>query len=169
MKNYGKITEKTETLELWKSRGKMIGIIAGSTFINNALKGTSLNYYDRRVLNAMLSLYDAGNKYMSIVMIYEKMTGQEDIKVTESQDKAINDSILKFMGTVLTIDFTNEMNARGYEGKYKLKENLIHATMVERKLNGIKTACVQILKTPILYEYADRANSGQAYILNGYF
>ena len=146
----------TEIVLSGKKSRKQIDVKVSLSLIEEVLKdiSTSMTPYDARVYYSILSLYLVGNEYISSNMIYQSMVGR-DAKTTPNQADGINKSIQKFMGIIIKINHTEEMNARGHKGKYEIIENLLYARVAKRNLNGVVTDCIQILARPALYRYAN--------------
>lgn len=103
-----------------------------------------LEPFDREVLDAVHTLFKAGNTFITVNQIYRVLTGK---KGEEQAPKALaNDiwqSINKMMYTQLSIDATEEATAFGYS-VYKYDSPMIVAEKVEIKLNGTLTTALKI-------------------------
>ena len=117
-----------------------------------------LTAYDREVHDAIITLYvDGGNEYITPQMIYQVMTGNPDAYLNPKQAEAISDSITKCMYSRLIIDASEEAKAYGFDS-FKYDGSLISGERVKASLNGTVVECLRILRTPVLYEYANKKN-----------
>ena len=117
-----------------------------------------LTAYDREVHDAIITLFvDGGNEYITPQMIYQVMTGNPDAYLEKKQAEAISDSITKCMYSRLIIDASEEAKAYGFDS-FKYDGSLISGERVTASLNGTVVECLRILRTPVLYEYANKKN-----------
>ena len=117
-----------------------------------------LTAYDREVHDAIITLYvDGGNEYITPQMIYQVMTGNPKATLKAKQAEAISNSITKCMYSRLIIDASEEAKARGFDS-FKYDGSLISGERVTATLNGTVVECLRILRTPVLYEYANKKN-----------
>ena len=117
-----------------------------------------LTAYDREVHDAIITLYvDGGNEYITPQMIYQVMTGNPKATLKTKQAEAISDSITKCMYSRLIIDASEEAKAYGFDS-FKYDGSLISGERVKASLNGTVVECLRILRTPVLYEYANKKN-----------
>lgn len=152
----GELTDQLQPLAMERRKShRPIDTLASVTLQN--IKG--MTWYDGSVYSAICALYVRGkNEYISLQMIHQTMTGKEDARLSQTQAKAISESISKAMREVITIDATSEAARHKIQGSLKYGTNLLHAEWVKRNLNGTITECYHILKTPVLYEYAASKN-----------
>lgn len=142
---------------------KQITTLAGINFDNLngsvQIKGRKeLTAYDREVHDAIITLFvDGGNEYITPQMIYQVMTGNPDAYLEKKQAEAISDSITKCMYSRLIIDASEEAKAYGFDS-FKYDGSLISGERVTASLNGTVVECLRILRTPVLYEYANKKN-----------
>jgi hypothetical protein len=117
-----------------------------------------LTAYDREVHDAIITLYvDGGNEYITPQMIYQVMTGNPKATLKAKQAEAISNSITKCMYSRLIIDASEEAKAYGFDS-FKYDGSLISGERVTATLNGTVVECLRILRTPVLYEYANKKN-----------
>lgn len=116
-----------------------------------------LEPFDWEVLNAVHSLFKAGNSFITINQIYRTMTGTTGEKPAPAGlANQINNSLTKLMYTQLGIDATEEAKAFGY-AVYKYDSSFIVGQRGEAKLNGTLTTGVFIHALGLL-GYADMKN-----------
>ena len=122
----------------------------------------ALTPYDQEVHDAILSLYLAGNEYITNRMIYQTITGASpnDIAKASGISKKsldeIDDAITKLMYSIIVIDASEEASAFGYE-MFKYDSTVLAAERITAKLNGsAPVECLHLLRVPILYSYSDR-------------
>lgn len=117
-----------------------------------------LTAYDRGVHDAIITLFvDGGNEYITPQMIYQVMIGNPDAYLEKKQAEAISDSITKCMYSRLIIDASEEAKAYGFDS-FKYDGSLISGERVTATLNGTVVECLRLLRTPVLYEYANKKN-----------
>lgn len=115
-----------------------------------------LTAYDREVHDAITTLFvDGGNEYITPQMIYQVMTGDPKARLKEKQTAAISDSITKCMYSRIIINADEDAKAYGFDS-FKYDGNLISGERVTAALNGNIVECLHILRTPVLYEYAEK-------------
>ena len=156
----GELTAELQPLAMEKRKSrKQITTLASINFSAPQLAGLpSMGFYKRAVYNAICSLYVAGgNEYITPQMVYQVMTGKEDAYLNPKQAERISTCFKEFMITMLNIDATQEAKAQDkqFKGSLTYYTNLLQAEGAKRNLNGTITECIRLLKTPILYEYAD--------------
>lgn len=115
-----------------------------------------LDRYTQAVYQAIMALWNAGNTYMTIGMIYSAMTGGKDTKLNQKQADRIIDSIRTLMKALILISAPDEHTLRGYGAvKATYSGNLITAKFVTVKIKGKRVeGAIQIFSAPIMYEYA---------------
>lgn len=115
-----------------------------------------LDRYTQSVYQAIIALWNAGNEYMTIGMIYNTMTGNKDAKLTPTQTEMIKDSINSLRCSVVNINASDEHNLKGYgavEASYS--GNLIAAEFATVKVKGKHVdGAIKVFTSPILYRYA---------------
>lgn len=121
---------------------------------------TMLNPYCRAVIDAINSLYNAGNKLQSINMIHRTMTGKDTPE--EKASIAISEAISAIMHTVINIDATKEAQAFGFE-TLKFEGQLLPAQFITAQINGRIVDCLKILAEPPLLTYARRKSQLNTY------
>ena len=115
-----------------------------------------LNYYDKAVHDAVVTLYVVGQyTYITTNMIYQEMTGKRNAHFTPKQAKDINDSVTKLMYSRVVIDASNEYKSRNvgfpqYDGHILTADRLTYPTK--------NNAVIHIFREPILYTYANERN-----------
>lgn len=143
---------------------KPISTMVSLNFEEMKLQGVSfygkkeLTAYDREVHDAITTLsVEGGNEYMTVNMIYQTMTGNTRINISQQQAEAISNSITKLMYSRLVIDATEEAKAFGFE-KFKYEGATVPAERVTATINGATLDCIHLLRIPPLYDYANRKN-----------
>lgn len=124
---------------------------------DSAVSGTKrLDRYTQSVYQAIIALWNAGNTYMTIGMIYSTMTGGRDTKLNTKQADMIIDSIRTLIRAAVLINASDEHNLKGYGAvKASYYGTLITAKFVTVKIKGKRVdGAIQIFSAPILYEYA---------------
>lgn len=117
------------------------------------LEGQGFTSLDKEVLDAVVSLYAAGNKVFSPAMVYRTMAGKSDSTfVPQEKIKEVSDSIYKCMSSILTIDASEEASLYGMEARYS--QNLLYAKSVTLKTKGWEVSAFLLLDEPVLYKYA---------------
>ena len=121
-----------------------------------------LTHFDREILCAASSLYEAGNNFITPKMIYQALSGNnKDVKMTPAMRNEIIKSIDKLMGTTIEINASAEMQA-GWRQEAEYKSALLPCKRVSKKdirINGQEVIdCIQILGSSPLYDYAKGIN-----------
>lgn len=157
----GALTDALQPLSMESKKGKTkkppIDTLASINFNAPQLQNIKgMTWYDSSVYSAVCAQYIRGkNEYITPQMIYQAMTGDENARLTKTQAQAISNSMTKFMYGGIYIDATEEINKRNISGSATYDTNLLHAERVRRNLNGTITEAYHIIKTPVLYEYAN--------------
>lgn len=127
--------------------------IEGDTAISGRKR---LDRYTQSVYQAIIALWNAGNTYMTLGMIYNTMTGSTDSKVPQKQADMIQESIRSLMKSVISINASDEHNLKGYGAvKASYYGNLLLAEGVTVKIKGQRVeGAIQLRAAPILYQYA---------------
>lgn len=103
------------------------------------------NTYDKRVYNAVVSLYAAGNEVLTPSMIYRHMNSLDGRQgVSDSSIELIINSVDKSRETYIGIEFENDDSA--------LKGTLIHADKVNVITGKYSVVGYQLKEKPILYQ-----------------
>ena len=122
-------------------------------------KDVLLEPFDRAVHDAVLSLYVAGNEYMTPQMIFKVQSGNKDGKITEKNFLEISKSVQKCIDTKIELDASKEAEAYGFDkAKATYHGQLLMADRMVVELNGETVEAIHVYRTPILYEYADMKN-----------
>lgn len=123
-----------------------------------SIKNKQITPYDREVHDSIVSLYvDGENEYITPLMVYRTMTGNQKAAITPKITKDISDSITKMSITRITIDATEE--AKGYSlDKLIYEGNLIYTKRVVGEHKGNIGEWFYIMERPILYDYANAKN-----------
>ena len=122
------------------------------TFGNDCL----LNPYTRVIHDAVISLYNGGNKHITPNLIYSFLNGNKPTRhVPEDTRKEICEAMRKMMFTPIRIDAKEEAKAFGIS-EFTYEGYLLPMTYTLAVINGIKTECWQILSIPPLLAFAER-------------
>lgn len=127
-------------------------------FDDNITLPKNYTQYDRAVLNAICSLYNAGNKAFTPIMVFRSMTGRtNDETIEPSVLKAVTESIEKQRRAIVKIDGTEELTRRKVPGVESLTfdENILNLTAATIKVNGVKTKGYIFVNKPVLYRYCE--------------
>ena len=116
-----------------------------------------LEPFDRIVHDAVVSLYESGNKCFSLLMVYRAMTANPKAKLTQKQFKEISQSLNKLSSVRIEIDATDEAKAYRMD-KVIFKGNLLYTKSVYVEHKGKVEEWFELLDRPILLEYAERKN-----------
>lgn len=119
--------------------------------------------FDLIVANAIVSLYAAGNEFMTYPMIYRTIIGRvgEGIKPSKVWRERIDQAVTRLMGTVLEADCTNVFDTyyakrsnKHDRRKYSWRGNLLYAEIVTEYING--NMCKNVVHVLSIkgYEYA---------------
>lgn len=115
-----------------------------------------LTTFDREVHDAVVTLNVEGeNEYITPQMIYQTMTGNPEARLVNRQAELISESTTKMMYSGLFIDASQEAAAYGFDS-FKYKGHLLPAEKITASINGTVVECLHILRTPPLYDYANR-------------
>ena len=126
-------------------------------------KLAKIKQYDRSILNAICSLWAAGNQIMTREDIYYFMTRKNRRKTrpTEKQLERINLALKKYAGTRITLDVSNEIEAGllvpdGQKITPFISEALLNYREygLINETSGKKVSAVEFLDAPILYQYS---------------
>lgn len=119
--------------------------------------------FDLIVANAIVSLYAAGNEFMTYPMIYRTIIGRvgEGIKPSKMWRERIDQAVTRLMGTVLEADCTDVFDTyyakrsnKHDRRKYSWRGNLLYAEIVTEYING--NMCKNVVHVLSIkgYEYA---------------
>lgn len=119
--------------------------------------------FDLIVANAIVSLYAAGNEFMTYPMIYRTIIGRvgEGIKPSKVWRERIDQAVTRLMGTVLEADCTDVFDTyyakrsnKHDRRKYSWRGNLLYAEIVTEYING--NMCKNVVHVLSIkgYEYA---------------
>ena len=117
--------------------------------------------YDRAVQGAVASLWAVGNTVVTASTVYKVMTGVDPntFHVTESQLKAVEDSLWKLYAIQAEVDFTEHAHACGIGGdQWVVDGSLVPQQKIRVLVNGESCRAYRLLAPPLLYEYADKVN-----------
>jgi len=70
-----------------------------------------LNVYDREIHDAIVTLNEAGNNFISVRMILNVLAGRSVNRITEKTREYIEASIVKMMNTQILINASDEAKA----------------------------------------------------------
>lgn len=116
-----------------------------------------LTPFDREVHDAIVTLYvEGGNKYITVNMIYQMMTGKRGSHCSPILAEEISKSITKMMVSraIITV---NDATIRGLK-ECNYDSNILNVKRCRVTINGQSVEAVKILDAPILYEYAKKRN-----------
>lgn len=120
-----------------------------------------LTPFDGDVLCASISLYEAGNTYMTTEMIYRTMAGNKKLELTPQMKEEIFKSLRKLRLTGIYINAEQE-KAVGYNTSVRYEGVLLPNEIIVNKtvfLNGKEVKdCIRLLNNSPLYEYAEGKN-----------
>lgn len=115
-----------------------------------------LTQFDRAVLDAINTIYKAGNRYMTIEQIFKVMSGKENGRVRPTMKEKMNRSIQKMMVVLVTINNDEEVEAYN-TNNIKVTENILKATYVEFENSGNKVEGIRV-DNSIILQYAETRN-----------
>ena len=114
-----------------------------------------LNFYDREIHDAVVTLYEAGNTFISVKMILNALAGGNVNRITERTREHIGDSVEKMRNTQIDIDSSHEANT------FKVKDFQYSGILLPCRFvdgitlnNNIARQCIEILAPPPLMQYA---------------
>lgn len=128
-------------------------------------KLAKLNAYDKTVLNAVCSIYFAGNTFTSVNAIFKVMNGNTTREPKEEQKKKILASLEKLNNIVIYIDFSDEVKNKYITLKDAEKDERVKDLHVKDRLiqyreidavttKGRQVRAIQIFAEPILMTYS---------------
>ena len=113
---------------------------------------------DREVHNAIVTLCECGNEYITAQAIYRTLAGDKKARISEKHRNEIYESITKCMFTQVDLDDSEDAKAYGYNA-LKYRGPLLAAEFVVGvELNGQTVDGIRIFRRPILFEYASKKN-----------
>jgi hypothetical protein len=166
--NNSKIAKKLKPIEqqsrehgayqIYIDRRKKVKIKVSLNYDDVVLAGRPLTAFDKVVYNTICSLYEAGNEYFNLAMVYRAMNGQTDSEyVTREALKPIEDSIELSKMRIFQYDATEQMKAWNgnikaatYEGYFLPVEKIT----VQFKNSSTPESCYRFLKAPPLFSYS---------------
>ena len=123
----------------------------------NFPRNKSFTPFDKAVLNAAISLYDARNACFTIDDLYKVLTGDNSARVKPEMKKAIAESMTLLARTWVDIEMSDEAQRYGYDkGRMSGTVLSLRGLTVERR--GVQVNAYRINETPILFEYAQHKN-----------
>lgn len=123
----------------------------------NFPRNKSFTPFDKAVLNAAISLYDARNACFTIDDLYKVLTGDSSARVQPEMRKAIAESMTLLARTWVDIEMSDEAQRYGYDkGRMSGTVLSLRGLTVERR--GVQVNAYRINETPILFEYAQHKN-----------
>ncbi len=133
-------------------------VIVSLNYDNVTLSGRPLTAFDKVIYNTICSLYEAGNEYFNLSMVYRAMNGQTSSEyVTKEALKPIEESIelsklriFKYDATQQAKAWNSNIKAATYEGYFLPVEKLT----VQFKNSTTPESCYRFLKTPPLFNYS---------------
>jgi len=114
-----------------------------------------LNFYDREIHDAVVTLCDAGNTFISFRMILNAIAGGNINRITERTQDHIWESVEKMKDTQIDIDGSEESNAFKTED-FQYSGMLLPCRFVDGVPlnNNVAQQCIEILAPPPLWGYA---------------
>ena len=148
------------------NKGKLKILFTGSIEEKDKV-GNKIEYtrpfteFDRLVQEAVTTLYEYGNDYMTVAMIYRQMTGKTDTENCSAEiAKAIDTSINKQSVTRVAIDASEEFEKRKIKDKdgnpviYRQRRYLLNVDIDEIESGGRVVKVYRINQRPIVYAYS---------------
>ena len=154
--------ESERILELEKKKGrKKSSYITKITITYEGVDIQNRNgfsAFDQEVHDSVVSLYLAGNEYITPAMVYRAMTGKTESEyVHDDRVQEIERSIDKCRFSQLKIDAGEEAKAFGYD-QATYSGNMLNADKVEIKTGGHRVTGYKLLAEPLLYRYTKASN-----------
>lgn len=128
----------TDSLSVWYSNSDDVSITG------------KISEYEIAVLEAVGSLYDAGNKYQTDAQIYRTMTGSNADYISEAAQAEIDNAMrkLRYRGVAINMDSGPHATPLNYEGA------MLPNDKVRGVFNGTPVNCYRIFLEPPLVSYA---------------
>lgn len=116
-----------------------------------------LTQYDWEIHDAIMTLFKAGNEYITSSMIFDLISGKDGATLNPKQQEHITNAITKLMYTVVKIDASEEAKKfnKGVS-EFIYDGNLVPAERVTVTLNGTTTETIHPFRTPPLGDYSER-------------
>lgn len=139
-------------------RKKQVNIKVSLNYDDVILSGRPLTAFDKVIYNTICSLYEAGNEYFNLAMVYRAMNGQtasEDVKkeTLKPIEESIEQSkmrIFKYDATEQAKAWNGNIKAATYEGYFLPVEKIT----VQFKNSTTPESCYRFLKAPPLFNYS---------------
>ena len=115
-----------------------------------------LKPFDMEIFNHAITLFEAGNTYISTDMLFRQMNGGKNGQPTDALRREMYDSFSRLGQTWISINTEAEFKA-GYNKDYEFRGALLPCSMVigDVILNGAKAHdCIKIYDKSPLLEYA---------------
>lgn len=162
------INKVDEKINVAPKQKKKEVIIYASLSCEDSNVQLPVNYtpFDREVLNAVCSLYDAGNEFIWPAQIYRTMAGLNNTEYISPQCiELVCKSLDKQMYSKLKIDFTEQIPMC----KIKVENAIFESNMLNMKkckcvVNGAEIVGYKLLAKPMLYDYSQKV--GQVISVN---
>lgn len=151
--------DQKEVLEIMtgKKNKQDINIIVSLDFENsNQETSRELTEYDKLVYIAVASLYQAGNKFMSLSMIHNAMGNTRN--PSKDQIQRIDKSLRKMRSTILKISNYQEVQARFKYDLFEYDESLLSFRGCQRKIKGFLYRVIEIKEMPPLLRFSFSRN-----------
>lgn len=116
-----------------------------------------LTPFDREVHDAIVSLYVAGNKFITSSMIFETLTGKKGATLNPNQKKDILDSVDTLMTTPIIVDANAEAKLFNLDS-FVYKGMLLPCEQAHASINGSVIDCIHLLREPPYYTYSSHRN-----------
>lgn len=141
-----------------EEKKKEVNVIVSLKYDDVSLTGRKLTAFDKVVYNTVCSLYEAGNEYFNLAMVYRAMNGQTESEyVTKEALKPIEESIelsklriFKYNATQQAKAWNSNIKDATYEGYFLPVEKII----VQFKNSPTPESCYHFLKAPPLFSYS---------------
>lgn len=148
---YGEICE----MSVGKLNKTTDAVIEYALTYQGMLQDYRFNNYDKRVYNAVCSLYDAGNSVLTPSMVYRQMNALDSGEwVSVKTISAITDSIDKLKQTFIVVDFAQESTAyKNAHDTHRVRDYLIDGEKVAVDTGNRTTAGYRLHSKPLLYKY----------------
>lgn len=139
-------------------RKKQVNIKVSLNYDDVTLSGRPLTAFDKVIYNTICSLYEAGNEYFNLAMVYRAMNGQtasedvkrETLKPIEESIEASKMRIFKYDATEQAKAWNGNIKAATYEGYFLPVEKIT----VQFKNSTTPESCYRFLKAPPLFNYS---------------
>lgn len=119
------------------------------------------DYFDRAVLNAVITLYVSNNKGMPYQSIYRAMIGSTDSHVHTSKEQLerIKASLRKMNSTWIEIDFSgDQMILKNKSDGAKQEARILELRYITMRISGRETQGIYLNESPLLLDYAKSRN-----------